>query len=167
VDLAGNALAQQRDDVWNVRAAAALRADADDAVVAPRGRGHPAALADEQGHRLLDVDVLAGGARQHGVQGMPVVGSGDDHGLDVRVFEQPAEIRVAFGVGAALRLGVFDAWAIHVAHGRQGGVRELLKIGDVAQPDQAAADEADLHAVIGAQNAHVGGGGRDGQEGSA
>ena len=86
-DLADVAGLQQLARVLVVQAGALLRAHLHDAVVAARHVGHPAAFPDENGERLLDVDVLAGGAGHHGHQGVPVIGSADDDGLQVLVVE--------------------------------------------------------------------------------
>ncbi len=65
-----------------------------------RGVEHPLALAEDMRQGLLDVDVLAGGARHDGHQRVPVVGRRDDDGVDVRPVEHPAE--VVEGAPAAL-----------------------------------------------------------------
>ena len=58
---------------------------------------HPAAFADEERQRLLDVHVLARRAGHHGHERVPVVGRRDDHGVNVFVVEQLAEVAVALG----------------------------------------------------------------------
>ena len=49
---------------------------------------HFAAFDDGQAERLLDIDILTGVAGIDEHRGMPVVGRGDDHGVDVFVFEE-------------------------------------------------------------------------------
>ena len=59
---------------------------------------HPLAFVDEEGHRLLDVDILARRARQDGEQRMPVIRRGHHDSLDVLVLVHLPEIAVALGV---------------------------------------------------------------------
>ena len=55
--------------------------------------------------RLLDVDVLAGLDGIDGLPGVLVVGRGDDHGIDVRVFQQLAVVGIGLGLGPEDLLG--------------------------------------------------------------
>ena len=119
-------------------------------------RSHPAALFDENGERLFDVDILAGGAGHHRHQGVPVIGRADDHGLQVLVVEHAAEVGIRFGAAPARRDALFQARLVDVAHGGKIGVLLILEIEDVLGADQAVADEADLHAVIGAEQPAIG-----------
>jgi len=114
--------------------------------------GHPTALLDENGQRLFDVDVLAGGAGHHGHQGVPVIGGADDNGLQVRVVEHAAEVGIRFGSAAAGRDALFQARLVDVAHGGEIGVLLVFEIEDVLGADQSVAVEADPDAVIGAEH---------------
>ena len=72
-------------------------------------------LLDGVRHRLFDIDVLAG---RHGVDGdlaVPVVGRGDQHGVDVVAFEQLAIVEIAFA--AADVLGSRETPLIDIANG--------------------------------------------------
>ena len=80
------------DRLLDVRRAASLRAELDDAVVLARGLDHPPPFDDVVAGRLLDVDVLAGLAGQDGQQRVPVVGRGDRDGVDRLVVEQPPKV---------------------------------------------------------------------------
>ena len=115
---------------------------------------------------LFDVDVLARRAGHDGRQRVPVVRRRDDHRVDVLVVQQLTEILVALGAGAAVGLRPLDARLVDVGNGHQLRFFDLFEVGDVPQPDQAAADEADLDAVVGAQYAAIGGGGRSAQKSS-
>ena len=81
-----------------VRAASLLRADLHDASVLLRDLGQPAAFPHEHAQRLFDIHVLAGGARHHRHQAVPMIGRGDDDGLHVLVVEQLAEVGIAFAL---------------------------------------------------------------------
>ena len=71
-----------------VRRAAALHADLDDALVLARRRQHRLAFADVDADRLLDVDVAAGLGRRDHRQRVPVIGRGDQRDVDVLLIEQ-------------------------------------------------------------------------------
>ena len=75
-----------------VRAGTLLRPDLHDPPMSTRRVDHPLALAQDVGQGLLDVDVLAGGARHDRHQRVPVVGRRDDYGVDVASVEHPAEV---------------------------------------------------------------------------
>ena len=66
-----------------MRSRALLRADLNDAIGSLRRVGHPAPFLDEKRERLLDINILAGLASEHRQQGVPVVGSRDDDGVDI------------------------------------------------------------------------------------
>ena len=89
-----------------------LEADLDDAVVLPRRLDHPPALTDGRGERLLGVDVLPGGAGGRHMDRVPVVGSGDDHGVDVLAVEQAAEVLHPLRRPAEVGLSRGDALAL-------------------------------------------------------
>src|SRR4030095_5079810 len=92
------AVADQLDALFVLLSRTLLRAALYDAFVMLRGVGHPAAFADEERHRLFDVNVLARAARQYRQQRMPVVGSRNDHGVNVLAVEHPAKILEALGL---------------------------------------------------------------------
>jgi hypothetical protein len=67
------------------------------------GVGHRPRLAREPRHRLLAVDVLAGLERGDRDDRVPMGRRRDDHGVEVFLFEQLAEVGVAAGLAAGLR----------------------------------------------------------------
>src|SRR5437868_15515862 len=88
---------------------------------------------------------------------MPVIGSSDGDGVDGFVFKKLANIGVGLGLGEALLLDLLQALieygGIDVAEGgdlRVGIPRQLL---DVVIASAVQADDGDLHAVIGAEDA--------------
>src|SRR5207249_3506511 len=78
---------------------AVLRADLDHAVVLLRRLDDRPAFADVVGQRLLDVDVLAGPAGEHGDGRVPVVGGADEDGVHVLAVEYLAEVLVRLAAG--------------------------------------------------------------------
>ena len=113
---------------------ASLSADLHHAPVAFGSLHHGAAFFDGQTRRLLDVDVLAGLARHHGHQGVPVIGRGDEDRVHVLVFEQPAEVLVQFGMTADARGRFVETCRIDVAQsdgarGTQRAVAGTAEIG--------------------------------------
>jgi hypothetical protein len=96
-----------------------------------------------------------------------VVRGGDDDGVDGGVVQDAAEVGVGGGVGGAGQLGVGDAGLVDVADGGQLGVGLLFEIGDVAQADEAAAEETEADAIVGAEDAGVGSGAGGAEKGPA
>jgi hypothetical protein len=87
----------ERGGLLKERRTAALGADGDHAFGAADGLDHPVALLDGVAHRFFDVDVLAGfdGVDHH--LGVPVVGGGDEDGVDVLAFQQAAVVACRSG----------------------------------------------------------------------
>ena len=126
-----------------------LGADRHDLVVLPRGGDHRLALGDVVADGLLAVDVLAG---HHGVdrrQGVPVVGRGDDDGVDVLAVEQLAIVLDGLGVDAPgllhLRGGLGGVAVVDVGRGdeldllvREEGLHHV--VAAVARADQGEPD---------------------------
>src|SRR5262245_9948930 len=71
---------------------AVLRADLHHAVVFARRFDHSAAFPDIVRWRLLDIDVLTGLAGTDRSRRVPVIGSGDDNGVDGLVVEDAAHL---------------------------------------------------------------------------
>ena len=92
VDGAEPAVTHELHGLGEQRAAAPLRSNLDDPVVAPRRLDHAATFDDVVADGLFDVDVLAGLAGPDGHERVPVIGRGDRHGIDVAVVEHAPEI---------------------------------------------------------------------------
>ena len=90
-----------------MRARALLGPHLDDALVSTCGAQHPLTFAHSPGQRLLDVDVLAGGAGQDRHERMPVIRRRHDDRVDVLAVEHAPEVgeggRVVAGHRDALR----------------------------------------------------------------
>src|SRR5205823_8912247 len=104
---------------------AALDTALNDALVAARRLDHAAALGDAKRQRLLDVDVLAGLAGVDGHQGVPVIGSADDDGVEVAAFEKLAVVAESLRIAANLLGGEVDIRLIDIADGDNIGVLVL------------------------------------------
>ena len=130
-----------------------VRAVQEDAAVPLDGVAQGPALADGRGERLLAEDVLAGAHRGNRLKDVPVVGRGDDDGVDVAAGEEVAEVLVRGDAGAqALAPGLGPALP-DVADGDGLGdalLEEVLE--DVAAP-AAEADEAQSDPLAGRQGA--------------
>ena len=88
----------------------------------------------------------------------PVIGCGDDNGIDIFAIQDMAEVGSAeFGLlrngikHFFLRLG--DVRGVHVAQRHAFGILDGQAIGEIRPPHSAAADEAHADAVIGADDA--------------
>ena len=132
-----------------MRRAAALRAHLDHPPVLARGREHGLALHHVHRGRLLHVHVGPRLHRRDHGQGVPVVGGGDEHDVEVLLLEHRAV--VAVGTGLLLRDlargdllgGVGQHAAVHVAEGHHLHRRHLDQAEEVGLAVPAAADEAD------------------------
>ena len=118
-----------------------------DASVALHGAHEGASLEQVVRERLLAVDVLAvaGGERAH--VGVPVVGRGDHHGVDVVANAELAEVVVFAAVLVAVALVHLVLRArrlvgVHVAHGHHLDVVHSKERAHVAVAHSAHADHA-------------------------
>ena len=98
------ALEDPLDAVANTRRAAALRADLQQFSRPPTSSGHQPPFADVVATRLFHVDMFAGVECQDGRGGVPMVGRGDHHGIDVVVVQHAAQ--VGHGRGSFARGGL-------------------------------------------------------------
>ncbi len=126
----------------------ALAADLDDAVGGAGGLDDLGAVGVEMDHRLFAVDVLAG---LHGVDGgalVPVVGGGDDDGVDVFAGEDLAVVAGGEDVVAPELLGVGEAAVVAVGDGDELDAGNLHGDLGVALALDAGADEGKLNVVV-------------------
>src|SRR5262249_21194375 len=147
------AAAHQLHRLLDLRPAPPLVAHLHAAVVLAGGLDHQLALARVVAARLLDVDVLAGGAGQDRGRGVPVVAGRNDQRLDPPGVEDAAEVgdglrRLALdltgllgGLGGAVLVGVADVGDLDA-----GLAAEVL---DVVEPAAAHAHDADAQLVVG------------------
>ena len=143
-----------------VAAAALLGAELEHAPVAADRLAHGLALAGGERHGLLAVDVLAVAHGPDRVQGMPELGRGDEHRVDVVAGDQVAEVgvRVAALVGAPadfVGVALLGPLAVRlalrlerVAGGHDLDGRVTQHRAEVAAPLAADADVARADAVV-------------------
>jgi len=112
-----------------------LRAHLHHALVSPRRFYHPPALSHKDTERFFDVNILARGTGHDGHEGVPMVGRGHNHRLNIFVVEKLAKIGIAFRVSAARCHTLFQAWLVDIGHGRQIRVRLIFEIADVLAAD--------------------------------
>src|SRR5262245_19840158 len=135
-----------------------LRADLDDAVCGLGRLVKPLGLLDGASHGLFAINVLAGLHRLDGDRRVPMVGRGDDHGVDVLAGDHLAVIeRGQFGLAGLF--GLVQSFAVNVANGDY--LRGARVFTDFHRPPHhagaspAEADAADVDAVVRAQNPRV------------
>jgi hypothetical protein len=104
--------------------------------------------------RLLHVHVLAGVERIDGDGGMPVVRHADQHGIHVLHLQQLSMVGEALGFGCDL-LGGVDLSAVNIADRRDVHGSGFHELAHVAAAALAAADEAELHTIVGAVDTGV------------
>jgi len=119
-----------------------LRAGLADAAVPVCGLDHGPALAHGERQRLVAEHILAGLAGVDRLEGVPVVGRGDHHGVHVLSVEQLAVVAAR---GPLLALGR----CLHVADRHDLGVRG--EVGEDVLAAGAQADISDADPVIGAR----------------
>src|SRR5450759_1713193 len=95
---------------------AALGADLDRDVVRLGGGGHGLAFFDGAAGGFFDIDMLAAFGCVHRLDRVPVIGGGNDHGVDVFAGDQFAVIAVRRGAGSSAG-GLGQAAFVHVAQG--------------------------------------------------
>jgi hypothetical protein len=134
---------------------AALDADLHNALRFGGHLNHPAPFGHGERKRLFDIDVLAGAAGVDHHEGVPVVGRGDGHGVDVTVLEQLPVVLVARRGGAGFAGRQVEVVVAEVADGRGDRIAELEKAIVHLVAAVAEADKAHAQAVVGAEDAGV------------
>src|SRR5260370_33239397 len=91
---------------------------------------------------------------------MPMVGRGNDARVHLTIVQELWEVAVSFDGAADQGAGLFEPAAMHLGHRGQANVRLGLKVEHVTLANQSVANEPDVHALVGADNPTVSGGGR-------
>ncbi len=129
-----------------------LRTDLDDARMLVLGVDDRRSFGEIMRQRLLDVDILAGGAGVHGHGHMPMIGRADEYGLNVLAIEH---FLVVLG-GERFGIGQFAAFVQmgipNVAHGRDADIRDLGQRFHKVLAASAGADTADVDRIVGTQD---------------
>lgn len=132
----------------------------EDALVAAHGVDEGECLVDIVRQWFLTVHILASVQGGNGDNSMPVVGRGNDDGVDVFAVEEFAEVGVSFAAfeGAVLvfavaffdgLLGVFAAVGIDIADGDDLNFFAGKEAAEVAAVHFTIADEAEREALAG------------------
>ena len=110
---------------------------------------HAAAVADLLHHGLLAVDILAGIHGVDGDFGMPVVGRGDEHGIDIRPRQHLAIIARGEKLLAPTLFGAREPPLVDVGDRHQFDARHCLRRLGVAGAHTARADQRHADTVVG------------------
>jgi hypothetical protein len=137
---------------------ALLCAGLDDAVVLAGGVDHLSAFPDGVADGFFDIDIFAGFAAPDGEQGVPVVGGGDDDGVDILAVEEVADILVTLDLVGALEVvfsvgfldAVFEDFAVGIAESDDLDIGDGLEVLDMGIAAATDTDDADPDLVIGA-----------------
>jgi hypothetical protein len=104
--------------------------------------------------RLFHVDVLAGlnGVNDH--LGVPVIGCGDDNGVELFVGEEAAIVLLAFRAGGRGLQPRFEVWGVNVADG--GNLKaNLFELAGKEAPAASGTDQADVGTLVRAEDSLV------------
>jgi hypothetical protein len=118
----------------------------EDAAVAGDGVAHGPAFGDGDGEGLLAEDVLAGLGGGNGDEGVPVLGRGDDDGIDAGHAEQLPEVAEHGRASAEAAAGGLAAVLPRIADGQRLRRRAEEAAHDIVAPS-AEADEAEADAI--------------------
>ncbi len=142
VDLAQAAVADPLARLAAAADGAILGTHLDNPAITSRRLDHLPALVDRPAERLLAIDVLARLAGQHGDGGVPVVGRGHEHGVDVLAVEDAAKILVGIALSDPV-LGGGQVLPVHVAHRRDGTAGVVVNGQQVRAPPSTAHQRGD------------------------
>ena len=126
-------------------------------------------LGQVQAHRFFQVNILAGAHGGQRGQDVPMVGCGDQHGIDVFAGEQLAEVAIRSAVLVLIMLvdavaRLLEVAGHDIAHGDNLGVLLIEEVAHVPLSLRADTDAADGNAVAGGDAARFAQG-RSGYEG--
>jgi hypothetical protein len=129
----------------DVRATAPLRAHLHDPLMTRSGFEHRAAFVDGLCKGLLNIHILAGLAGENGWQGMPMIGCGNQHHIDIFPVEDSAEILDGIGFSAALFFANLDTFGqvrvVHIADDCAVNFRIEKETFEIPLPHTAATDQ--------------------------
>src|SRR5690606_36226206 len=148
LDLSDATISNQLASLQELARRALLASGLKDAAEASRRIDHATALLDREGERLLAVDVLSGLARMDRDERVPVIGHGDDDGVDVLAIEKrPVVLRLEARPFEARRRAIEKA-LVDVAQ-RDRWKRAIAKVSaEMPASHSADADEPDADPVV-------------------
>jgi hypothetical protein len=135
-----------------MRSRPVLRSHIDNPVVLSGRVHHRPALANRQRSGFLDIHVLAGFTSHDCRNRVPVIRSGDVHGVHVLHLQHSPEIAKGLRISAGPLARSFRVFLIHIRRGYISDIGVFAhEFCDIAAP-AAAADQGDTDLVIGAQH---------------
>ena len=157
LDLAKRAVAKVGDADIRDDAGSLLTAGLENNFVLVDRLHHLTTLPDRMSKRFLAVNVFACLSGVNGDQGVPMVGHGNDHGIDVVAFENFAIILINIDLlpvgDTAVVLEPFDAffgaWQENIGDGGDGGAFNAAETLHMLRPHVAHADHAESDAIVG------------------
>src|SRR2546423_6558750 len=84
---------------------------------------------------------------------MPMIGRGDDDGINALVVEEATEIAVELHARSNELSGCLETRLISVSDGGHLRIGQSMEVASVNSPDQAKADDADANAFVRAEHA--------------
>jgi hypothetical protein len=130
-----------------------VRADLRDAVVAAGGFDHAAAFVNGDRQRLFAINVFAGVAGGNGLNCVPVVRRGDDHGIEISPLEQLAEVAIGLSLASELFVGPGQIRLEDVAQRDDVHIAVFEKRVEQLRAAVAHADETEADAFVYSQGA--------------
>ncbi len=134
---------------------AALGPALNDPIVFEGGSCELASFPDGMGNGFFDVDVFPRLGGPDGGEGVPVVGGGNHHGVDVLVVEKAADVAVGCdGLPCVVRIlfeygfAVCDAFCVNVTQGNEARIFGVESVFEDARAASADADSRDADGVI-------------------
>src|SRR6266496_595164 len=117
------------------------------------GLEHGATFIDGFGEGFFDINIFACLASHHGWESVPMIGSGNQHGIDVLAIQDAAKVFNGVRLPAALLLTNLGCFAEHgvidIANHRAIEFRVEKKTLEVPAPHSATADEAEPNLLAG------------------
>ena len=128
-----------------MRRGALLRPHLHDAIIFSRDIHHHATFANRQRERLFDVDIFAGLTRRYGRQRVPMIGSSDNHRINIFVVCQPPKIfsaqsRILIGLFGSHRRRFFDLRIVYVTERDTFHIRNRNHFAQISRTLSAASD---------------------------
>ena len=149
---------QEFDGALEVRRAPVLRAHLADPLVFAHRISDPLSIVDRLRQRLFDVDIFPRLARQDSDPRVPVVGGGDEDGVDVLVVEHPLEL---FGGSGRLALSLLE-FRVDLVQNRPVNVAKSFELGTVSDRAESVisslistANQRHHDLIVGAERARV------------
>ncbi len=144
-DLADVAVANEHAGTVEIGHGSLLATDLEDAALFAHGADHGSALGHGECHGLFHVDIFAGEGGVDGMEGVPMVGAGDNHGVDVLALEYTPVILVnVLVINVEFSGEVAGAGEVDIADCTDSDIVEAVEgseVGGAAVADPDAGDD--------------------------